>query len=267
MLEQAGQGERAGGLGAAERGDAPPRVAFSEAGRRTGERIAFRAGSEFVGLSPQAVAGLSRSASVKLFRPNDFVYLQDDPASHLYFVRSGHVRLSYLLEDGTAVLFAILPPGESFGELGVFAAGTYHDMATTVGSASVFRVGADDFHALDREGELSLALGRTVARRYRSYIALTRSLGLKSLNARLSQALLRLADDLGATQCFEGRDVPAVGAFVTQSDLGLMARGARSNVNRALKTWEREGWIAIHDRSIVILNRRRLESLWLEEGL
>ncbi|WP_294641455.1 Crp/Fnr family transcriptional regulator [uncultured Aureimonas sp.] len=231
------------------------------------ERIPFRAGSEFRSLSPAASQALSAAAGVKLYGPNEFIYLQDDPAAHLYFVRSGHVRLSYLLEDGTAVLFAILPPGESFGELGVFSASTHHDMATTVGNASVFRVSAGDVKAQEARGELPLALGRTVARRYRAYIALTRSLGLKTLNGRLSQALLRVADDLGSTATHLGRDVQSVGAFVTQSDLGLMARGARSNVNRALKAWEKAGWIAMSDRSILILNRRRLESLWLEEGL
>ena len=55
--------------------------------------------------------------------------------------------------------------------------------------------------------------------------------------------------------------------MVTQADLGLMARGARGNVNRALKAWERAGWIAIQDRNILILDRNRLEALSVEEGL
>jgi hypothetical protein len=46
-----------------------------------------------------------------------------------------------------------------------------------------------------------------------------------------------------------------------------MARGARGNVNRALKSWERAGWIAIVDRSIAILDRAKLERLAFEDGL
>jgi CRP/FNR family transcriptional regulator, cyclic AMP receptor protein len=232
------------------------------------ERIAFRDGSQFRALDGALAALVSRSAGVRLFGPNEFVYLQDDAASHLFFVRSGHVRLSYLLDDGSPVLFGILPPGDSFGELGVLEGGAYHDMATTVGNASVYRVPVAAFRQIEASHpELTLALARTVARRYRAYIVLTRTLGLKTLNGRLSQALLRLADDLGTTAPHGGGAVPAVGAFVTQSDLGLMARGARSNVNRALKTWEREGWISMRDRAILILNRRRLEMLAIEEGL
>jgi CRP/FNR family cyclic AMP-dependent transcriptional regulator len=44
-----------------------------------------------------------------------------------------------------------------------------------------------------------------------------------------------------------------------------MARGARGNVNRALKAWERAGWIAIKDRSIVIVDRTKLENLAIED--
>jgi len=65
----------------------------------------------------------------------------------------------------------------------------------------------------------------------------------------------------------KGREVACIGPMVTQTDLGLMARGARGNVNRALKSWERSGWIAIVDRSIAILDRSKLEHLAFEDGL
>jgi CRP/FNR family transcriptional regulator, cyclic AMP receptor protein len=229
---------------------------------------AFAATSEFSTLGEEAKAALVRASRRRLYSPNGFVYLQDDDAEHLYFVRSGHVRLSYLMEDGSAVLFGILSSGETFGELGVFENGTYCDMATAVGTVSVVSIPARTFRTLaERYPELNVALGRVVARRYRSYVALTRSLGLKTLPARLSQALLRLADGLRTTTDFGGRTVPFIGSFVTQADLGLVARGARGNVNRALKTWERCGWIAIEDRRILILNRARLEALSIEEGI
>jgi len=232
------------------------------------EPLQFRDGSAFSSVKGSTLSALARIAQIRVLGPNEFIYLQDDPAEFLYFVRSGHIRLSYLLEDGLSVLFGILPPGDSFGELGVFEAGAHHDMATTVGNASIFRIPAAAFRALAADSqELSHSLARTVARRYRSYIMLTRNLGLKTLQGRLSQAILRLADDLATTVQHEGRTVQAVGAFVNQTDLGLMARGARSNVNRALKAWERSGWIVTIDRTILILNRRRLEALSIEEGL
>lgn len=224
--------------------------------------------SEFAQLSAEAKAALGAAFVRRNYRENDFIYLQDDDAEHLYFIRSGYVRLSYLMEDGSAILHGILPPGETFGELGIFEGGTHCDMATAVGHVIVASVPIQVFRQLEaRHPEIGAAVGRAVARRYRSYLALTRMLSLKTLAARLAQALLRLADGLGTKTRYKEREYPCIGSMVTQTDLGLMARGARGNVNRALKSWERSGWIAIQDRSIVILDRARLDGLSFREEL
>lgn len=232
-----------------------------------GVEIAFSS-ADFAKLSSGAKADLARAAVRRSFGSNEFIYLQDDEAKHLFFVVSGHVRLSYLMDDGSTVLHGILPPGESFGELGVFENSTYCDMATAIGCLTTASISVQAFKALSvRHPDVGDALARVVARRYRSYVTLTRDLSLKSLPARLAQSVLRLADGLGTRAVVKGRQVGMLGAVVNQTDLGLMARGSRGNVNRALKTWERAGWIAIQDRCILILNRARLEGLSMEEGL
>ncbi len=224
--------------------------------------------SEFGRLGGDVRAALDRVATHRVLGPNEFIYLQEDDAEFLYFVRSGHIRLSYLLEDGSPILFGILPPGESFGELGVFEAGRHYDMATSIGTSSIFCIPAQTLRSLGAHHPgLDLALAHALARRYRSYVSLTRILGLKSLPARLSQCLLRLADDLNDLTDHGGRKVLQIGASVTQTDLGLMARGARGNVNRALKAWEAMGWIGIRDRCIMILDRGRLEAIAIEDEL
>src|SRR5262245_58692637 len=228
----------------------------------------FAAKSEFSRIGREAMADLARAFVPRTYVANDFIYLQDDQADNIFFIRTGFVRLSHLMEDGSAILYAILPPGESFGELGVFEGGAHCDTATAASDVTVASIPTQLFRSLGaRHPEINAAVARIVARRYRSYLALTRMLSLKTLAARLAQALLRLADGLETRIQIGGRDVPVVGAMVTQADLGLMARGARGNVNRALKGWERAGWIAMHDRCIAILDRGKLEALAFQEGL
>lgn len=223
-------------------------------------------GFDFADVSSEARRALSEAMSRRSFANNEVIYLQEDDADNLYFVAAGHVRLSYIMEDGSAILYAILPSGQCFGELGVFDGGKQVDMATSLGTSTVAFVSTRSFRSLaSRFPELRDVLAGLVARRYRSYIDLTRNLSLKTLPARVSQALLRLADGLGSRTTYGGREVPVVGAVVTQSDLGLMARGARGNVNRALKAWERNGWIVIRDRAILVVNRSKLEALSFED--
>lgn len=221
---------------------------------------------EFAGLPQPARQALAGAMLIRSYGNNDFVYYQDDDATALHFVRTGHIRLSQILEDGSAILFSILPPGEAFGELGVFERGMHCDMATSVGKCTVGSVPLATFHRLAAtHPEIEAALGRLVARRYRYYIDLTRNLSLRSLSARLAQSLLRLADGLGSMVQYQGRRCQTIGSVVNQTDLGLMARGARGNVNRALRGWEKAGWIALESRSIVILDRDRLERIALQE--
>lgn len=249
-------------------GKAVPAMRTGEAPHSRLRLLPRFAATEFARLREESRTALDRALGYRILGPNEFIYLQEDDAEFLYFVRSGHIRLSYLLEDGAPILVGVMAPGDSFGELGVFEGGSHYDMATSIGTSSIFYISTATFRTLaERYPDLDLALARTIAKRHRSYISLTRILALKTLPARLSQCLLRLADSLDDRMAWKGREVLRVGGFVTQSDLGLMARGARANVNRALKAWERAGWIAVQERNIFILDRPRLEAIAIDEDL
>ncbi len=221
---------------------------------------------EFEALPKQAKEMIVQRSATRTFSNNNIIYLQEDDATSFYFVLSGHVRLSYIMEDGSAILYTVVPAGQSFGELGVFDRGTYTDTASAIGDVRVLSVRTELFEkATMFKQDLQSALSRLIAKRYRTYIEVTKSLYLNNLPARLAQSLLRLVDDLGETEDYEGVRVPCLGSAVNQSDLGSMARGTRGNVNRTLKSWEREGWIAVENRRVFVLDRYPLEGLALDE--
>jgi len=221
---------------------------------------------EFSDLPQQAKETIVQKSAVRTFSNNGIIYLQEDDATSFHFVVSGYVRLSYLMEDGTAILYTVVPPGHSFGELGVFDQGYYPDTASAIGNTRILSVKADFTTQSNMYGgQLQNALSKLIAKRYRTYIDVTKSLYLNNLPARLAQSLLRLVDSLGERAIHEGRDVPCLGSAVNQSDLGSMARGTRGNINRTLKSWERNNWIAIQNRKILILNRTSIENLTLDD--
>ena len=222
----------------------------------------FGSSSEFARADEEAKSALVAALSRRTYANNEVIYLQEERAEHLYFVVSGHVRLSYVLDDGSVILYAILRDGDSFGELGMFDGGGYCDMAMGIANAVVGSVSVKAFHALCRRfPTLHDCITLLIARRYRSYIELTRIMSLKALQGRVAQALLRLADGLGTKTSYCGRIVPSVGPVVTQADLGLMARGARGNVNRVLRSWHRAGWLVMKDRVTLIVNRAAIEAI------
>src|SRR5262245_7021962 len=120
--------------------------------------------SEFSRIGRDAMADLARAFVPRTYVVNDFIYLQDDQADNIFFIRSGFVRLSHLMEDGSAILYAILPPGESFGELGVFEGGAHCDTATAASDVTVASVPTQLFRSLGaRHPEINAAVARVVA--------------------------------------------------------------------------------------------------------
>lgn len=221
---------------------------------------------EFAELPRPVKDSIVQKSVTRTFSNNGIIYFQEDDATSFHFVISGHVRLSYLMEDGTAILYTIVPPGHSFGELGVFDGGQYPDTASAIGKTQILSVKADFNNATDRcGGQLQNALSKLIAKRYRTYIDVTKSLYLKSLQARLAQSLLRLVDSLGEKAIYHGKEVACLGSAVNQSDLGSMARGTRGNINRMLKGWEVNNWIAIENRKILILDRDSILDLTFDD--
>ena len=197
---------------------------------------------------------------------NESIYIQEDIADYLYIVVSGYVKISYILEDGNCILLGIVPPGEGFGELGVYEGDCHTETASAMGDACIARIRADVFRdKMLHQAEVQGFLAQLLARRYRWYLQSTRNLSLSSLSARLSQVLLFLCKSLGRSMDVEGKSYPYLPTMITQSDLGAMARGTRGNVNRLLKKWEREGWIQLINRRIVIIKKSRLEAIINEE--
>lgn len=227
--------------------------------------MSFSPGSPFASLDEVILTALRGIAVRRQFVNGQTIHMQDDKAHFLNVTITGHVRLSYASEDGSTVLHAVLPGGETFGELGVFNRSVYADTANAAGPVALLSLPAVPLLDLARaHPALSDALARSVAIRYREYLALVRDLSLPSLSARLARTLIRLADRLDSHTAQGGRPAQVIGAIVTQTDLGLMARGSRGNVNRALQAWQRAGWITLRDRSIVILNRSALAAVTAE---
>jgi CRP/FNR family transcriptional regulator, cyclic AMP receptor protein len=214
------------------------------------------------GLSRESRIELFRHAAIRVYKDKEAVFMQGDPAEFLFIVLSGFVRLSYIFEDGTQAFLGILQSGECIGELGVCERGIYAETAAAIGESCMARISVrafescfDDIYTRNRE------LAGMLAARYRNYLNVTCDLSLTSLAERLSRVLLKLVKCLGAKMTVNGREFSCLSPLITQSDLGSMARGTRTNVNRTLKEWERSGWILLKDRCIVLLNPSRLESV------
>lgn len=218
--------------------------------------------SPFDNLSGDAKAILLSHSRRKSLAANTIVYFQDDPAHSLYIIERGHVRLSHIMEDGSVALYAIIPQGASFGEVGAFDGLGYSDTASTIDTAELTAI---SLQWMDKEGaaynELRTAVARMISKRYRAHTEFARALYLPTLTGRLALSVIRLLNSLGNEIRYQNKTVPVLGPVVTQRDLGAMARGTRENVNKILRAWIADGLVVVEDRHIIVTNRARLEAI------
>ncbi len=183
------------------------------------------------------------------FPPRATVFHQGDTGDHLYLVTAGRALVHATTESGETVTFAVVSPGQTFGELALVD--TYQRRTGTVVALSKldtlalhredFRVLRDRYPGVDRL--LVEALAAQVER-------LSRHL-LESLyvpvEQRVARRLIAVAGAFGGLE--RGTVVP-----ITQEDLAGLAGTTRPTANLVLRAMAEEDAVALHRGRIEVLD-------------
>lgn len=176
----------------------------------------------------------------------DTVFLQGAPATALYRVRTGRVRLVRHLPDGSSVIVHVARSGATFAEAALFS-DTYHCDAVAESAAVVAVIPKSDLLAALRKNPAAcLELAKELAAQVRELRAHLEIRNIRSASARLL-AWCRLVAK-GEPPVLElDRPWAAVAA-----EIGL----AQETLYRTLRELERAGQIAREGRRVVITPRQ-----------
>ena len=211
--------------------------------------------SLFCDLSSVELDALAQHMAITEFKPRGIVCLQGDPGDRFYAVLSGLLKVVTTSEEGHEVVFSMLGPGMTFGEIALLD-GKARSASVVATSASalawVDRRSFFEFLANHREVHQKLIVA--LCGRIRTLTDRVEDLAALEVPARLARALIALAESLGSE--LEGRRYLHV--RVSQSELGNMVGAARESVNKLMRGWEDEGVIAMVDGRVQILRPEAL---------
>lgn len=97
----------------------------------------LRGSALLASLSPERAALFATAANEKHYRKGKVLYLQDDAAEKLFFIRKGWVKLFRETLDGEEAISDILTSGHTFGETSIFFDGHYSESAQLVEDATL----------------------------------------------------------------------------------------------------------------------------------
>jgi CRP-like cAMP-binding protein len=178
----------------------------------------------------------------------EVVLRQGDPATCLFLVSAGAVRLSSVTRDGREVVVALLGTGDVFGESALLGRCSPVE-ARAVGQTDVVAIAIPVLRdVLERHPATAEQLLRLVASRlHRTSRALEEALA-GDVPARISHRLRDLAEEHGTTS----REGVTIRVPITQEELGRMVGASREAVNRTLGGLAARGLVRSRGGVVVI---------------
>lgn len=132
------------------------------------------------------------------YKPKDIVFGEGDLGDAIYLLKTGHVRLYRLTEDGKEITLAILGPGDVFGELALFEETRRTTFAETIDDSHICAASVDDFARLmSHRPQLTIMVARQIARRRNEAETRLAGLAYGSVRGRVGSALRQLAEEHG----------------------------------------------------------------------
>jgi len=187
----------------------------------------------------------------RTYRPGATMCVEGDPATHVFILLSGWVKVLSVTDDGRETVLALRGAGDMVGETAGETARYRNATIRTIAAVNALIVGFDQFSSfLDTHRGGSHAYRRVMTLRWSDADATLRMRAATSGGQRLAGLLLRLAERLGHQE-----DGPIGLALpLSQEDLASLAGTSRATVARALSTWRQRGLIRTGQRWITLID-------------
>ncbi len=133
----------------------------------------------------------------KAFRPGEVIFKQGDTAEHMFIIQSGKVEIYVSTPQGDKS-FAVLGPGEFFGEMAIIDKGTRSAAARAVDDTRVIMLDEKTFDVhVQSNPTIVRKILKNMSIRLRETNAQVQNLLIKDINRRVANRILVLCHQRG----------------------------------------------------------------------
>lgn len=206
-------------------------------------------------LCPHKVKTLADKHTYLTLKKDQFIYFPGEPASHIYMIVNGRVRIGHYQDSGKEVITAILTTGEIFGELAVAGEDTRKDFAQAMEPTTICPLSLDELKALMKDNrELSFKLLKLVGLRLMKLERKLEMLVFKDARTRVIEFLKDAASWKGKKVGYE----TMIPTRLTHQDIAALTGTSRQTVTTILNELKEKNLINFDRKKILI---RDLENL------
>jgi CRP/FNR family transcriptional regulator, cyclic AMP receptor protein len=203
-------------------------------------------------LQPETLRALAASAVVRRFPKNAVLINDGEQGDSLFIVLSGRLKVYASNDAGREIVIDFHGQGECVGEMSLDGAPRSASVMTTEPTTCAIVSRAQFREFVQERPDFAFYLIGKLIQRVRRATENVKSLALSDVYGRLVCLLGSLARDV------DGRMV--VSEKFTQQEIAERVGASRDMISRVMKDLVAGGYLAVEDRSIVIL--KRLPPAW-----
>ncbi len=200
--------------------------------------------------APVAVLDEGQAASFrKRACPGDVIYYQGDPASSIYVIVAGRLRVTQTTSDGQQVIIRYLGPGEMAGYASLSGAECHPGTITALDDVHLLGWTAAAFRQLmAKHSCLAMNALAILGARYQDMQVRLGEISTEKVERRIAHAVLRLVLQAGR-RTSRGIEI----AFpLSRQDIAEMTGTTLHSVSRALSAWESDGIVSSGRRRVTV---------------
>jgi CRP/FNR family cyclic AMP-dependent transcriptional regulator len=187
--------------------------------------------------------------SVVKFKRGQIIYDADQPASHVYLVISGKVKIARPVDGGRMVVMDVYQADEFFGEAALLGLPNRAQQAIAIEETQVMMWGSTQLEAIiAQRPKLAVALVQTLLQRNIESEARIESFAMDNITRRLAHALIRFCERMGERQ----EDGSVRLSPFTHELLGQYVGTSREIVTHYMNRLRRQGHVRYSRRAVVL---------------
>ena len=210
----------------------------------------------FSGLGESELASVAALAQRKRCEAREHVVLQSDPATELFVIVYGHLKVVSAGAEGRDTALNLMGPGEVIGEVPLFDGGPRSATVIALEPCELLVIRREPFlRLIESQPKIAMELLRVLARRLRRLTERSEDIAFLRVGERLAKKLVSLASEYGQSRP-DGS--VRISVKLSQQEIGDLVNATRESANKHIKAWEDEEILAQEGGHIIIRDLPRL---------
>lgn len=218
----------------------------------------------FSQLAPADKKLVHELARRRTFGKGEMLFSEGDPASAVFLITEGRVKLFKVFEDGKEVILSFLTLHDLFGEETLFTNSIRSMSAQALETTRICSCEQKDFEELvGSNPDIAVKVIQTLGAKLSQVTEQLADAAVRDVRERVVNSLVRLAREYGQ----ETRQGLRLGFRLTHEDLGALVGASRVMVTNVLHDLRKAGQVVTDDDRRFIVNRGLLSTVNAKPGI